>query len=101
MHVRVEMIQAVFPVSRAAAAETELQLGIADIRAAADRADVPDPHRPQILRLPLGTEVEPDDEIEIVKRFGEDVTPRRYEVERYTNDGPSGCRAYLKARTIA
>lgn len=54
-----------------------------------------------ILRLPLGTEVTPDDEIEIVKRFGEDVTPRRYEVQRYTNDGPSGCRAYLKARTIA
>ena len=54
-----------------------------------------------ILRLPLGTEVTPDDEIEITKRFGEAVTPRRYEVERYTNDGPSGCRAYLKARTIA
>ena len=54
-----------------------------------------------ILRLPLGTEVEPDDEIEIVKRSGEDVPHRRYEVERYTNDGPSGCRAYLKARTIA
>ena len=54
-----------------------------------------------ILRLPLGTEVTPDDEIEITKRFGESITPRRYEVERYTNDGPSGCRAYLKARTIA
>ena len=54
-----------------------------------------------ILRLPLGTVVTPDDEIEITKRFGEAVTPRRYEVERYTNDGPSGCRAYLKARTIA
>ena len=54
-----------------------------------------------ILRLPLGTEVKPDDEIEIVKRFGERIQPRRYEVERYTNDGPSGCRAYLKARTIA
>ena len=54
-----------------------------------------------ILRLPLGTEVTPGDEIEIVKRFGEIVTGRRYEVDRYTNDGPSGCRAYLKARTIA
>jgi len=54
-----------------------------------------------ILRLPLGTEVTPDDEIEIVKRFGACVPPRRYEVERYTNDGPSGCRAYLKSRTIA
>jgi len=54
-----------------------------------------------ILRLPLGTVVTPDDEIEITKRFGETVTPWRYEVERYTNDGPSGCRAYLKARTIA
>ena len=54
-----------------------------------------------ILRLPLGTEVTPYDEIEITKRFGDAVTPRRYEVERYTNDGPSGCRAYLKARTIA
>ena len=54
-----------------------------------------------ILRLPLGTEVKPDDEIEIIKRFGQGVPHRRYEVERYTNDGPSGCRAYLKARTIA
>lgn len=54
-----------------------------------------------VLRLPLGTVVAPDDEIEIVKRFGENVPHRRYEVERYTNDGPSGCRAYLKARTIA
>lgn len=54
-----------------------------------------------VLRLPLGTEVTPDDEIEITKWFGESITPRRYEVERYTNDGPSGCRAYLKARTIA
>ena len=54
-----------------------------------------------VLRLPLGTEVTPGDEIEIVKRFGESITPRRYEVDRYTNDGPSGCRAYLKARTIA
>jgi len=54
-----------------------------------------------ILRLPLGTEVTPGDEIEITKRFGKTVTGRRYEVDRYTNDGPSGCRAYLKARTIA
>ena len=54
-----------------------------------------------ILRLPLGTEVTPGDEIEIIKRFGESITPRRYEVERYTNDGPSGCRAYLKVRTLA
>ena len=53
-----------------------------------------------ILRLPLGTAVEPGDEIEITKRFGEAVTPRRYEVERYTNDGPSGCRAYLKVRNV-
>lgn len=54
-----------------------------------------------ILRLPLGTEVTPGDEIEIVKRFGQSIPPRRYEVDRYTNDGPSGCRAYLKIRTIA
>ena len=54
-----------------------------------------------ILRLLLGTEVTPGDEIEITKRFGQSITPRRYEVDRYTNDGPSGCRAYLKARTIA
>ena len=53
-----------------------------------------------ILRLPLGTAVEPGDEIEITKRFGEAVAPRRYEVERYTNDGPSGCRAYLKVRNV-
>lgn len=54
-----------------------------------------------ILRLPLGTVVAPQDEIEIVKRFGEAVPARRYEVERFTNDGPSGCRAYLKVRNIA
>lgn len=54
-----------------------------------------------ILRLPLGTEVTPGDEIEITKRFGQSITPRRYEVDRFTNDGPSGCRAYLKVRTIA
>ena len=53
-----------------------------------------------ILRLPLGTAVEPGDEIEITKRFGEAVAPRRYEVERYTNDGPSGCRAYLKVMNV-
>lgn len=53
-----------------------------------------------ILRLPLGTEVEPGDEIEITKRFGEDVPHRRYEVDRFTNDGPSGCRAYLKVRNV-
>ena len=54
-----------------------------------------------ILRLPLGSEVTPGDEIEVTKRFGQSITPRRYEVDRYTNDGPSGCRAYLKVRTIA
>ena len=54
-----------------------------------------------VLRLPLDVKVVPGDEIEITKRFGEAVEPRRYEVERFTNDGPSGCRAYLKARTIA
>lgn len=53
-----------------------------------------------ILRLPLTEKVKPDDEIEITSRFGEEITPKRYEVERYTNDGPSGCRAYLKVRTI-
>ncbi len=53
-----------------------------------------------ILRLPLGTEVEPGDEIEITKRFGEAVTARRYEVDSFKNDGPSGCRAYLKARNV-
>ena len=55
-----------------------------------------------VLRLPLDVVVDPDDEIEITHRFGERLRqPRRYEVQRYTNDGPSGCRAYLKARTIA
>lgn len=53
-----------------------------------------------ILRLPLGTVVKPDDEIEITKRFGGLVTPIRYEVTRYLNDGPSGCRAYLKVRNV-
>ena len=53
-----------------------------------------------ILRLPLAVKVKPDDEIEITKRFGESVTPIRYEVTRYVNDGPSGCRAYLKVRNV-
>lgn len=53
-----------------------------------------------ILRLPLGTVVNPDDEIEITKRFDEPIVPKRYKVDRITNDGPSGCRTYLKARTI-
>ena len=53
-----------------------------------------------VLRLPLGTEVSPQDEIEITERFGEKVVVRRYEVMRYTNDGPSGCRAYLKVRNV-
>ena len=53
-----------------------------------------------ILRLPLGTEIEPGDEIEIVKRFGEDIEPRRYEVDSFTNDGPSGCRVNLKVRNV-
>ena len=53
-----------------------------------------------ILRLPLGTAVSQGDEIEITKRFGDDVTPKRYEVERFPNDGPSGSRAYLKVKTI-
>ena len=53
-----------------------------------------------VLRLPLSVKVEPKDEIEITKRFGEDVPVRRYIVDRYTNDGPSGCRAYLKAKVL-
>lgn len=53
-----------------------------------------------ILRLPLGTNVKPDDEIEITKRFGGLVHPIRYEVTRYKNDGPSGCRVYLKVRNV-
>ena len=53
-----------------------------------------------ILRLPLCMEVKPDDEIEIVGRFGQEITPQRYEVMRFTNNGVSGCRAYLKAKTV-
>lgn len=53
-----------------------------------------------ILRLPLGTVINPDDEVEITKRFGSAVPVKRYEVQRYTNDGPSGCRAYLKVRNV-
>jgi len=54
-----------------------------------------------ILRLPHGTEVKPGDEIEITKRYGEAITAQRYEVDRFTDVGPSGGRAYLKVRTIA
>ena len=53
-----------------------------------------------ILRLPLTVTVKPDDEIEITKRFGGIVPAVRYEVTRYINDGPSGCRAYLKVRNV-
>lgn len=54
-----------------------------------------------ILRLPLNTVCTVGDEIEIVARFGEECEPRRYEVDRFLNEGVSGCRAYLKARTVA
>lgn len=53
-----------------------------------------------VVRLPHGVSVNPLDEIEITKRFGEEITPKRYKVDRYCNDGPSGGRAYLKAKTI-
>ena len=53
-----------------------------------------------VLRLPHGVSVNPLDEIEITKRFGEEIAPKRYKVDRYCNDGPSGGRAYLKAKTI-
>lgn len=53
-----------------------------------------------ILRLPHGVEVKPDDEIEIIVRGGETVVPQRYMVDRYTNVGPSGGRAYLKAKKV-
>ena len=53
-----------------------------------------------VLRLPNGTEVKTGDEIEITKRYGEDIEPQRYEVYRSTNVGPSGNRAYLKVRSI-
>ena len=53
-----------------------------------------------VLRLPHGVTVRPKDEIEITARFGEVITPQRYEVDRYLNEGPSGSRAYLKATTI-
>lgn len=53
-----------------------------------------------ILRLPHGVEVKPDDEIEITVRLGETVSAQRYTVDRYTNVGPSGNRAYLKAKRV-
>ena len=53
-----------------------------------------------VLRLPHGVTVQPGDMIEITKRFGEEITPKRYEVDRFPNDGPSGGRAYLKAKAI-
>ena len=54
-----------------------------------------------ILRLPLNTVCSVGDEIEIIGRYGEECEPRRYEVDRFLNEGVSGCRAYLKARTVA
>ena len=53
-----------------------------------------------VIRLPHGTEVKPGDEVEITKRYGEDIIPQRYEVYRATNVGPSGNRAYLKVRGV-
>ena len=53
-----------------------------------------------VLRLPHDVEVRPGDEIEITKRYGEDIEPQRYEVDRYINSGPSGNRAYLKVRAV-
>lgn len=54
-----------------------------------------------ILRLPVCVTVEPGDEIEITKRFGEAIDVQRYEVERFVNRGPSGGRAYLKYKAVA
>lgn len=54
-----------------------------------------------VLRLPLGTVCSVGDEIEIIARFGEEIPPKRYEVDRFMAEGVSGCRAYLIARTIA
>ncbi len=53
-----------------------------------------------ILRLPLGTVIKPGDEVEIIERFGAEVPARRYEVQQYSNDGPSGCRVTLKVRNV-
>ena len=53
-----------------------------------------------VLRLPHEVTVQPGDVIEITKRFGEEIIPKRYEVDRFLNEGPSGSRAYLKAKTI-
>lgn len=53
-----------------------------------------------VLRLPLGTVCSVGDEVEIIMRFGEEVPTKRYEVDRFLNEGVSGCRAYLKARTV-
>ena len=53
-----------------------------------------------IVRLPHGTVVEPGDEVEITKRFGEKIPTQRFEVDRYTDTGPSGGQAFLKMKVI-
>ena len=53
-----------------------------------------------IVRLPAGTEVQPEDEIEVTARFGCYIKLRRFIVDRFTNEGASGARAYLKTRSI-
>ena len=53
-----------------------------------------------IVRLPHGTIVEPGDEVEIIKRFGEEIPTQRFEVDRYTDTGPSGGQAFLKMKVI-
>ena len=54
-----------------------------------------------VLRLPLGTLCSVGDEVEIIMRYGEEVPTKRYEVDRFLNEGVSGCRAYLKLRTVS
>lgn len=53
-----------------------------------------------VVRLPHLVKVAPGDKIEIIKRYGEEIDPQTYEVDRYTNEGPSGGRAYLKAVVV-
>lgn len=53
-----------------------------------------------VLRLPHRVKVAPGDRIEVIKRYGEEIEPQAYVVDRYTNEGPSGGRAYLKATVV-
>lgn len=48
-----------------------------------------------ILRLPIGTTLDEKDRIEVVSRYGEDITAQVYRIAAPIQRGPSGIRILL------